>query len=86
MNYRADSCGQRTDRTAQNTLPDGGARFDLGNATGRVRDGVPLHRGRARVEAGDGGVIGAHSEVEELTGNSAGFGGTNSCLVLRFDR
>jgi hypothetical protein len=78
MNYRADSCGQRNDRAAQNTLPDGGARLDLGNATGRVRDGVPLHRGRARVEAGDGGVIGPHCEAEKLAGNSAGSGG-NFC-------
>jgi hypothetical protein len=55
MNYTADSCGQRNDHAAQNTLPDGGARLDLGNATVRVRDGVPLHRGRANVEAGSGG-------------------------------
>jgi hypothetical protein len=74
MNYRSDSCGQRNDRTAQNSLPDEGARLDPGKATGRARDGVPLHRGRTRVEAGEGGASGARSEVEKLAGNSADAG------------
>ena len=78
MNNRADSCGQRNDRAAQNALPDGRARLDLGNATGRVRDGAPLHRGRTRVEAGDGVVIGPHCEAEKLAGNLAGSDG-NFC-------
>src|ERR1700674_1112262 len=82
MNYRADSCGQRNERTAQITLADGGARLDLGNATGRVRDGVPLHRGGTRVEAGDGGAIGANSEVEKLAGNSPGAGVNFSAIEI----
>lgn len=78
MNNRVDSCGQRNDRASQNTLPDGGARLDLGKATGRERNGVPLHRGSVRVEAGGVVASGANSEVEKLAGNSPRAGG-NFC-------
>lgn len=86
MNYRADSCGQRNDRAAQNTLPDVGTRLDPGNGTGRVRDGAPLHRGRTRVEAGEGGAIGANSEVEKLAGNSPGAGVNFSAIGVGADK
>jgi hypothetical protein len=78
MNNRVDSCGLRNDRTAQNTLPDGGARLDLGKANERERNGVPLPRGKTRMEAGGVVASGANSEVEKPAGNSPRAGG-NFC-------
>ncbi len=78
MNNRADFCGQRDDRAAKNTLPDGGGRLNRGNGTGRERDAVPLHRGRTRVEANDGGVAGTNSAAGKLAGHSAGAPGNLS--------
>jgi hypothetical protein len=74
MNYRADSCGHRNDRTGQRALPDGGARLDPGEATVRERDGVALPLGRMRVEAEIGGARELNSEVEKPAGKSAGAG------------
>lgn len=71
MNNRADYCGQWNDRTAKNILPDGGARLDLGNATGREQDTAALHRGMTFMEAKDGVAPGANSEAGKPAGNSA---------------
>jgi hypothetical protein len=70
MNRRDDYCGQRNDLAANNILADGGARVDRGNADGRVRGEVPLHRGRTRAETKDGVASGANSEARKFGGNA----------------
>lgn len=75
MNDRADSCGLRNDRTAQNILPDGGARLDRGDATRREPGALAVHRGRAGVGADFGGAIGANTASEKPVRSSPGAGG-----------
>jgi hypothetical protein len=73
MNERAESCGPRNDRAAQNILPDGGACLDRGNATRREPGAFGIHRGRASVEANIG-AIGANTVSEKLARSSPGAG------------
>ncbi len=75
MNDRADSCGPRNDRTAQNILSDGGARLDRGDATWREPGAMAIHRGRASVGANVGGAIGANTVSEKIARSSPGAGG-----------
>jgi hypothetical protein len=74
MNDRADSCGPRNDRAAQNISPDGGTRVDRGDATRREPGGLALHRGRASVGANIGGANGANTASEKLARSSPGAG------------
>ncbi len=77
MKNRGDSCGQRNDRTAQKSWPDGGAHLDRGDGGGRERDGAALQRGQACEEA-KVGALGASSSVEKPAGKLAGAAG-NFC-------
>jgi len=78
MNDKADSCGQRNDRTAQDILPEGGARLDRGNATQREPGALAVHRGKTSVGTKGGGAIGANTVSEKLARSSRGAGGESS--------
>jgi hypothetical protein len=70
MNDRAEYIGQLNDRTERNILPDGGAGFDRGNASGRNGGGMPLHRGRTSLEAKGGVAPGLNPRPANLVCNS----------------
>jgi len=75
MNDRADSCGSRNDRAAQNISPDRGERLDRGNAVRSEPGALAIHRARASVGANIGSAIGANAVSEKLARSSPGAGG-----------
>lgn len=66
MKNKADYFGQKEIRPATDILPDGGTRLGRGNASGRERDGMPLHCGRASVEAQDRGAIEVAADLARI--------------------
>ena len=78
MNNEADYSGRRKGRTANSILTDGGTGFDRSNATGRDRDGVPLHRGRTNLKSKDGCVAGLTPGPAKLVCDSPAAPGNHS--------
>jgi len=75
MNDRADSCGPRNDRAAQNILPGGGTRQDRGDATRSEPGALAVHRGRAGAGSNVGGALGTNGVSERLARSSPDAGG-----------
>src|SRR5579864_7339130 len=75
MNYGADSCGPREDRTTQNISPCGDARWDRADASRREPGALAVHHGRTAVGANVRGAIGVNAASETLARSAPGAGG-----------